>query len=80
MARCNDRERNRGDHENDGTPRCGLAKEGSRATRSEGSLAALSAECSGDVLAFTALQENDTDDYEADDYVDYCHQDCENLH
>jgi hypothetical protein len=64
-----DRQGNRGDHECHGRPGSCLGERAGSAARSESRLAALSAECRGDVAAFAALQKHDDDNEETDQDV-----------
>ena len=63
------RQRNGGNHESDSGPCSRPGKGTGRAARTESRLAALSAESCGDVAAFSALQQNDDDDEEANQNV-----------
>src|SRR5258708_39892876 len=64
------RQRDRCDHECDRRPCGGFGKCTGRTARAEGGLAALSAECGGDIAALAALQQNHDDDEETNQNVD----------
>jgi hypothetical protein len=68
-AREQDGEADRGEHEQDGRVGGQLGEEVSRTARTEGSLGALAAECTGEVGGLALLKEDDTDDEERDDNV-----------
>src|SRR5690242_2912105 len=64
-----DRQGNRGQHEQNGGPSGRLAEYGGRATWTEGRLAALTTESSGDIGALAMLQQDHDDEEQANDNV-----------
>ena len=70
--RRNDRQRNRGQHEDDGRDRRGLRKQRCRTARTEGSLGTHSAKRASEIGRLAALQKDHNDQEEAHDYVHNC--------
>jgi len=64
-----DRERNRSDNEDNRRPGSGLGQNSSRAARAESCLAALTAKGGSDVATLAALQQDDANQEEANNYV-----------
>jgi hypothetical protein len=70
VSRRHDRKRERSQHENDYSAGRRTRESGCSATRSEGALAAGSAECSGEIGVLAALQQHNDDEKNADNDVD----------
>ena len=78
-ARSNDRQRDRGDHEDDRRPSGDSAEQGGRATRTESGLTARATERSCKVGALSMLEKNDADKEQANENVQDRDENCKHL-